>query len=120
MNKGIILLIVFWLVGWFLPAGLHNKVRRDNVRAPFILGPLTIPEKILFGFSLEINSLSQKDWEMLPGIGPAVAKRILEYKIEHGPFADLPALDNVKGIGPKTIASLRQFFDAFPRQKLSF
>lgn len=56
---------------------------------------------------LDINSADAAQLELLPGIGPALARRIVEDRTEHGPFADLAALDRVKGIGPKTVEKLR-------------
>lgn len=77
-----------------------------------MLGPLTIAEKILLGYPLTFQQLSARDWEMIPGIGPSLAKRIVDYQKENGVLSRLETLDQVPGIGPKTIAKLRQFFDA--------
>lgn len=75
------------------------------------MGPLTAPEKILLGYKLKVNELSEKEWEALPDVGPQTAKKIIEYKIKHGPYSNLDSLMNVKGIGPRTVEALRQFFD---------
>jgi competence protein ComEA len=39
-------------------------------------------------------------------VGPAIAKRILDYRALHGPFKTIADLDKVKGIGPKTLARI--------------
>ena len=57
---------------------------------------------------LDINTASSEDLQTLPGIGPAIAQRIIAYRAEHGPFASVEDLLNVKGIGE---ASLNEFRD---------
>ena len=44
---------------------------------------------------------------MLPGIGPTLAARILEWRATNGPFTNLESLDAVPGIGPSLLESLR-------------
>ena len=59
------------------------------------------------GRRIHINSASQAELEALPGIGPATARRIIEYREQVGEFNDLADLDQVSGIGPKTLESLQ-------------
>lgn len=56
---------------------------------------------------LDLNRASAEDIEKLPGIGPAVAKRIVAYRDSAGRFSKLEDLDAVKGIGPKLLDKLR-------------
>ncbi len=69
--------------------------------------PALDPEKTALPAKLDLNTATAAQLELLPGIGPAIAQRIVEYREEHGKFATLESLDAVKGIGPKTIARLR-------------
>lgn len=55
---------------------------------------------------VNINTATAAELDLLPGIGPALAGRILDYRASHGPFSTLDDLDGVSGIGPKTIAKL--------------
>jgi len=57
--------------------------------------------------TINLNTASAAQLELLPGIGPALAQRIVEYRAAHGPFRTIEGLDNVKGIGPKTLEKLR-------------
>lgn len=49
---------------------------------------------------ININEADEKKLTELPGIGPAMAKTIIEYRDEHGAFSSEEELQEVKGIGP--------------------
>ena len=66
------------------------------------------------GALVNINTASAAQLEELPKVGPAIALRIIEYRTQHGPFATLEALMNVKGIGPSTFEALRAFITITP------
>lgn len=55
---------------------------------------------------VNINTATQGQLETLPGIGPAKAAAIIQYRADHGPFTSVQQLDNVPGIGPATLANL--------------
>lgn len=48
---------------------------------------------------ININEADEKKLTELPGIGPAMAQRIMDYRNEHGAFKDCGELQQVKGIG---------------------
>jgi competence protein ComEA len=56
-----------------------------------------------------INRATAKQLESLPGIGPALAERIVEYRQAHGPFKSVDELLNVRGIGKKKLEALRPY-----------
>ena len=60
---------------------------------------------------LNINTATAEELETLPKIGPQMAQRIVDYREAHGKFAAVDALQNVKGIGKKTLEKLRPFID---------
>ena len=58
--------------------------------------------------TININTASASELEKLPGIGPALAERIVEYRDSHGPFASVDALTDVPGIGKAKLEGLRE------------
>ena len=48
---------------------------------------------------VNINEAMQTELEQLPGIGPSLATRIIEYREQNGKFNNVEDLQNVKGIG---------------------
>jgi competence protein ComEA len=60
-----------------------------------------------YGDRLNINTAQAPELEQLPGIGPALAQSIIEYREQHGPFQSVDELINVPGIGPAKLGNLR-------------
>lgn len=56
---------------------------------------------------VNINTADASRLDTLPGIGPALAQRIIEYRELHGPFKSLEDLKNVSGIGDKKFDDLK-------------
>jgi len=59
------------------------------------------------GGLLDLNAASASDFEDLPGIGPVLAQRIVDWRTDNGPFASVDQLREVSGIGEATFADLR-------------
>ncbi|MCS7206601.1 MAG: helix-hairpin-helix domain-containing protein [Dehalococcoidia bacterium] len=56
---------------------------------------------------LDLNTADASALEALPGIGPVLAQRIVEYRMRYGPFAQVEDLLKVQGIGPKILERIR-------------
>ena len=56
---------------------------------------------------VDINQAGVAELEKLPGIGEQVAKRIIAYREENGPFEKAEELMNVRGIGEKSFLKLQ-------------
>ena len=57
--------------------------------------------------AVDINSADAEKLASLPGIGPSIAQRIVDYRKEHGPYKSVDELLNVRGVGEKLLARLR-------------
>lgn len=68
--------------------------------------PLSAPSVNSAPRPLDVNAATFNDLVRLPGIGPVMAKRIIEYREANGPFKRLQDLRHVKGIGAKTYEKL--------------
>ena len=98
--------------GGFLPTADTNGVNlaqklKDGMQ-------VTVPEKSPQGTAggaqagaakplpdgmVNINTADEKELDKLPGVGPAMAKRIVEYRTENGAFQAPEEIKRVKGIG---------------------
>ena len=110
--------IVCW-IGWTVPASrdaetLHAQGRLE-VTMPQAPSPPP-PQQRVREFSrqpapaaLDVNLATEQDLERLPGIGPVLARRIVQYREAQGTFQDIEQLRRVKGIGKKTFERIRAF-----------
>lgn len=57
---------------------------------------------------LDLNRATSADFQRLPGIGPALAQRIVETRERQGRFASPEDLRRVPGIGPKKLEAIRE------------
>lgn len=56
---------------------------------------------------IDPNTAPEEDLELLPGIGPSLARRIVEERESNGPFKEASDLARVKGIGSSLVSRLR-------------
>lgn len=61
---------------------------------------------------VDINHASAEELDAVPGIGPALAQRIVAYRRANGPFARVEDLTRVPGIGPRTLEAMKEWLVA--------
>lgn len=67
----------------------------------------TIEPAAITSSTININTASTSELETLPGIGPAIATRIIEYREQHGPFRTIDELEAVSGISQRMVLELQ-------------
>jgi competence protein ComEA len=123
---GLTLGVVLW-VGWTVPQSHYAEAERtsktsvpqESLRstAPMAVSeatfiparPQSAPQTSTRSVveKLDLNRATEQDLEALPGIGPVLAERILEYRQARGVFRDVEQLRRVKGIGKKKFDRIR-------------
>ena len=121
--------VVFW-IGWTLPASFDRArdltaISSEDLKADSALSsgdatgvsssPIALMSDQLSTAAskrshkglLDLNRATEEDFDALPGIGPRLAERILEYRKSAGAFHSLDELRAVKGIGKKTFERIR-------------
>jgi competence protein ComEA len=77
----------------------------DQVHVP-AREDVTIIATATGGEQLNVNRATAEDLMTLPGIGPTLAERIIEYRTRYGLFAEVDDLLNVSGIGPTLLEGI--------------
>jgi competence ComEA-like helix-hairpin-helix protein len=88
------------------PSAPHLSAAVGTTFAPSPRGGPFSPPSGRQGAALNVNRATAVDLEALPGIGPALAQRIVADREARGPFATVQALDRVSGIGPALVERL--------------
>ena len=78
------------------PALTESTIPEIALTAPVPTGPVVI----------NINTATARELEALPGIGPALAQRIVDYRTEAGGFRTVEEMLNVSGIGQSKLMEL--------------
>ena len=107
---------LFWLRRadqWFLGGLLCVLTALAGIHAARLQGwgPRGEPVRVLspegYVYTLDVNQATWVEWAQLDGIGETLARRIVQDRVDRGPFAEIDDVSRVKGIGPKTMENIR-------------
>jgi competence protein ComEA len=65
--------------------------------------------RLTLGLALDLNTATAQDLEALPGIGPVMAQRLVQFRQAHGPFKELKDLLAVSGIGEQKLTKIKPY-----------
>lgn len=108
----ITLLFCTFLVGFLLGRNFNRS--QVTVSAPLSTAPpvtqVTTPsETQSVSFPLDINTATVEEFSALPGIGPVLARRIVDFRTQNGSFASISDLSRVEGIGEKRLEAILDY-----------
>ena len=98
---------LFAVIGWWF---YHGGARGRTVE-------IQQAEPLTARFQVDINQADWPELATLPGVGRKMAERIVESREQNGPYADLDDLRRVRGIGPRTMETLRPYLRPMPRRE---
>jgi competence protein ComEA len=107
----VVLLLVAFLAGAGILQYRRARLARRVARSPVVVvnasRPGSLRDSAAVVGPLDINQAARRQLEGLPGIGPVLAGRIIEYRQRRGGFRSVDELRAVSGIGPKRLADIR-------------
>ncbi len=89
----------------FAPQLVLQRMESEAVRETGDVSDQAGSEKTL----IDINRAAAEDLELLPGLGPALSRRLVEYRESNGPFARIEDIVQVQGIGAKTFQRIKDY-----------
>lgn len=97
-----------------VPAGTAESSTGGNAVSEAASSGRLVSPSVTLQETIDINTAGHADLQKLPGIGPALADRIINHRNVHGPFASVVQLTAVNGIGARTLERLRPHISVSP------
>lgn len=80
-------------------------------------GNMTVQERLVLGIPLDITVMNETDFDRLPGIGPVLARKIMQYRQNNGGLLRIEDLASVAGIGERKFNALKAYFQPAENNK---
>ncbi len=71
--------------------------------------PSSVGARLVFNEPINVNIATEKELELLPGIGPVLARRIVEARSQSSGFSTIRELERVKGLSPARVKKLAPY-----------
>jgi competence protein ComEA len=89
-----------------IPSGTRVELTPEG---SYRLAAMSGAQLVTLGLPLDLNRATAEDLAAVPGLGPALAQRIVDYRQAHGPFKQVPDLSAINGIGPQNLTKLQLY-----------
>ncbi len=100
--------VVLWM-GWPVPKEATSQAQHEQsiaIQVPAMSPVATVPPAKAIS-KVNLNRASADELQVLPGIGPVLAQRMVDWRKAHGRYRTVDDLQEVKGIGKKRLEQLR-------------
>ena len=99
---------VLW-IGWPVPKEEISQARPDQPMAVQVpaTSPVAAVSPAKAVSKVNLNRASADEMQALPGVGPVLAQRMVDWRKAHGRYRTVDDLQEVKGIGKKRLEQLR-------------
>jgi len=87
-----------------------EAVAVDQQHIEILIYKMKARERVLLGIPLDPDEMDLADWEALPGIGPKLAKVIMDNRQKYGDLGSFNSLQRVPGVGGKKLKALKRYF----------
>ncbi len=95
------------------PGYRYDIACKHTQKRPLVaLNKIPPAQALTLGIPLDLNQIKEAELELLPGIGPEIAKRITEYRQKYGDFKTKKELLLINGIGDKKYKNISRFFNS--------
>ena len=98
--------VIYILVVLLFSVCIFTVFQHREKSVGFRLADYASPSKIQ---KINLNTATADELQVIPGIGPVISERIIQYRSDNGPFASIEEVDNVKGIGPYLLSRLENY-----------
>jgi len=89
-----------------LASGSRVEVKPDGA---YGLSTMSGAQLVTLGLPIDLNRATAEDLDAIPGLGPALAQRIIDYRQAHGPFKQVEDVRAVAGIAPQNLPKLKPY-----------
>ena len=90
-------------------SGTWVQVSMENCEIKVVLGAMPATYKVSLGIPISLNNAGEEALDAIPGIGPVMAEKIINYRSLSGPFQTVDELKNVSGMGELRFLNIKPY-----------